>query len=182
MDTDSLVARLCPPRTEIARVRERISYWVKAELFIMGAMQVGRGRSRNFNPRCLLEAGLFNELANVGFPVTAYAMSGASIELIKAGEAWAAGDQQPRWLQISITAAPSKQRSGQITAIPHIGALAPIWLPNITTMIVIDVAALLRQVQWSREDEQKSMEHDNAWTHPPTRQAQLGTKVRRRSR
>src|SRR5262249_39427546 len=182
MDANTLVARLCSRPSEHARLRERVSYWTKAEMFIFGATLVGRGRSRDFTPRCLLEAAAFNALADLGFPVSTFAMSAVSVEMLKAAEVWAAGNQEPRWLQVSIAADPTKERSGQFTVIPHVGALTPIWLPDVTTMIIIDVTALLRQIQWSREDELAGQEHYDARPPSPAQPRQLGTQIRRRSR
>jgi hypothetical protein len=179
MDANALIARLGLPRSEFARVRERISYWCKTECFVMGGMRVGRGRSRDFNPRCILEAALFNELANFGFPVAAYGLTSASLHVVKAAEAWATGDQQPRWLQLSVTSMPTRQMSGQITPIPHIGELKPFWVPGTIIMMIVDVSALLQRVQWSSKDEETAAQEDQERDAAMQRVVDKPTRVRR---
>jgi hypothetical protein len=170
MNTDSLVARVCPRRSpDFALVRERVRHWVREELFIMGAMYVGRGRSRDFSRRCVLEAALFNELADLGIPVAAWSLTDAKVEIIEAGERWAEGDRRQRWLQLVFQRPSSKRKKvltfkdgrrhqttllPKITAYPHIDQLKIFRSPGTAAMVVIDITALLKRVKWSRADEE----------------------------
>jgi hypothetical protein len=168
MDTDSLVARVCSRRSDFELVRERVRHWSRTEKLIMGAAPVGRGRSRDFSPHCVLETALLNELADLGIPVIAWATSDAATEIIKAGAHWAAGDHRQRWLQIVFPATSPKKvvrfsdtRGGRhrttllprITVFPHVGRLEPIWPANTATTVIIDITAILRRVRWSQKDE-----------------------------
>jgi len=153
MDTNSLVARVCPQRSDFEAVRERVRHWCREELFVLGAKPVGRGRSRDFAPRCVLEAALLNELANLGIPVVRWGMTNALLEMAFAGEAWAAGDRQPRWLQIVFMPVSSPRKLGKIAVFPHVGRLKPIHPPGTATMVIIDVTSILKRVRWSQADE-----------------------------
>jgi len=169
MDTDSLVARVCPRRSDFERVRERVRHWCRTEKLMMGAKPVGRGRSRDFDHRCVLEAVLLNELADLGIPVIAWGTGDAVVEIIKAGELWAAGDHRQRWLQIVFPAASPpefvrytdthggrhrRQLLPRTTALPHVDQLTPIWPAGSATTVIIDITALLQRVQWSQKDEE----------------------------
>jgi hypothetical protein len=175
MDTDSLVTRVCPQRSAFDRVRERVRHWSRTEKLMMGAKPVGRGRSRDFNHRCILEVALLNELAELGIPIIAWGTGDAVVEIIKAGELWAAGDCRPRWLQIVFpTTSPTevlrftdthKKRRRvtllpRIAAFPHVDRLNPIWPAGSATTVIIDVTAILRRVRWSQEDEDANQRRD----------------------
>jgi len=175
MDTDSLVARVCPRRSDFELVRERVRHWCRNEKLVTGALRVGRGRSRDFDHRCVLEAALLNELADLGIPVIAWSTSDAVVEIIKAGELWAAGDHRQRWLQIIFPAASPTEivrytdaRGGRhrrpllprITALPHVDQLTPIWPAGSATTVIVDITALLQRVQWSQKDEEADRRRD----------------------
>jgi hypothetical protein len=175
MNTDSLVARVCPRRSDFERVRERVRHWCRHELLMMGATPVGRGRSRDFAHRCVLEAVLLNELAELGIPVIAWSTSAAVMEIIQAGELWAAGDHRQRWLQLIFPAAsPTKiqwytdthggrhrtRLLPQITVWLHVDQLTPIWPAGSATTVIIDITALLKRVQWSQKDEEADQRRD----------------------
>ena len=175
MDTDTLVARVCPRRSDFERVRERVRHWCRTEKLMMGAKPVGRGRSRDFDHRCVLEAVLLNELADLGIPVIAWGTGDAVVEIIKAGELWAAGDHRQRWLQIVFPAASPTEivrftntRGGKhrlpllprITALPHVDQLTPIWPAGSATTIIVDITALLQRVQWSQKDEEADQQRN----------------------
>jgi hypothetical protein len=169
MDTDSLVTRVCKLRSDFELVRERVRHWSRAEKLVMGAKPTGRGRPRDFNQRCVLEVALLNELADLGIPIIAWGTTDATVEIIKAGEQWAAGDRRQRWLQIVFPSASSqpkttirfKERGRQhriplrprVIVFPHVNQLKPVWLSDVMTTVIVDLTALLRRVQWSQKDE-----------------------------
>jgi hypothetical protein len=154
MNTNSLVTRICQRPSEFQTVLERVRHWTRNELLVTGAFQVGRGRSRNFAPSCVVEAALLNELTNSGIGVVAWAMTDALLAARVAAEDWAGGDHRPRWLQLIFTTPPTRQRPGQMTVLPHVERLELVWPPGEATTIVIDVAAILTRLKWGPDDEE----------------------------
>jgi hypothetical protein len=153
MDLNTLVRRIIMRPSDFELVRERVRHWARNELLVTGAFRVGRGRSRNFAPSCVVEAALLNELTDSGIGVVAWAMTDALLAARIAAEDWAGGDHRPRWLQLIFTTPPTRQRSGRMTVLPHVERLELVWPPGEATTIVIDVAAILTHLKWGPDDE-----------------------------
>jgi hypothetical protein len=153
-----LTTRIATSANRQELVRGRIKSWTAK--WVLRGSTPGRGGVRKFNHLMILDAALLDVLSDCGLQVVSWDLRPALYLMRDAAQAWAAGDTRPRWLQLTMMP-PLPDRLGQrgwTVSLPLIAeseqqtpALA---LSANEAVIVVDLTAILRRLQWGPADQQ----------------------------